>query len=82
MGNSLNRALGLALIVIGVGLAYWGYQIAETLPSQLSTKFSGTLPTEVITPLYRRCSLRGCRAVLNIKRVARHPAALKTRSEK
>jgi len=48
MGNSLNRALGLALIVIGVGLAYWGYQIAETLPSQLSTKFSGTLPTEVI----------------------------------
>jgi len=48
MGSSLNRALGLALLVVGIGLIYWGYQIAETLPNQLSTKVSGTLPTEVM----------------------------------
>jgi hypothetical protein len=48
MGNSVNRALGLALIVIGVGLAYWGYQISETLASQLSHTISGTLSNEVM----------------------------------
>jgi uncharacterized protein YjeT (DUF2065 family) len=48
MGNSVNRALGLALIVIGVGLAYWGFQISETLSSQLAEKISGTMSDEVM----------------------------------
>ncbi len=48
MGNSVTRALGLALIIIGIGLAYWGFQISETLASQLAEKISGTMPNEVM----------------------------------
>jgi hypothetical protein len=44
----MNKAIGLALIVIGVGLVYWGYQISETLPSQLPSTISGELPAEVM----------------------------------
>jgi hypothetical protein len=48
MGHSVNRAFGLALVVAGAGLAFWGYQISETLVAQLSHKISGTLPGEVM----------------------------------
>jgi len=44
----MNKAIGLALIVIGVGLAYWGYQISETVTSQLTSTISGSLPDEVM----------------------------------
>ena len=44
----MNKAIGLALLVIGVGLVYWGYQISETLTSQLTSTISGELPAEVM----------------------------------
>jgi hypothetical protein len=44
----MNRAIGLALVVVGIGLAWWGYQISETLTAQLATTFSGSLPDEVM----------------------------------
>jgi len=44
----VTKALGLALIVIGVGLAYWGHQISEGLASQLTQRISGSLPDEVM----------------------------------
>jgi len=44
----VTKALGLALIVIGIGLAYWGYEISETLTSQLTAKLSGKTPDEVL----------------------------------
>ena len=44
----ITRAIGLALLVVGVGLAYWGYQISETLTMQLSAKLTGSLPDEVM----------------------------------
>lgn len=46
--SATAKALGLALIVIGVGLAYWGHQISGTFSSQLSAKLSGTMPDEVM----------------------------------
>lgn len=47
--NSITtKALGLALLVIAAGLAYWGYQISETLTSQLTAKLSGSMPDPVM----------------------------------
>jgi hypothetical protein len=46
--SSLEKALGLALIVIGAGLAYWGYQISESLTSQVSSTITGSLPKDVM----------------------------------
>ena len=53
----MNKAIGLALIVIGVGLAYWGYQISETVTSQLTSTISGSLPAEV---MYRYIGRAAC----------------------
>lgn len=44
----VTKALGLALIIIGVGLAYWGFHLSETLAFKLSAKISGSLPDEVM----------------------------------
>lgn len=46
--SSLEKALGLALIVIGAGLAYWGYQMSESLSSQVSSTITGSLPKDVM----------------------------------
>lgn len=42
------KALGLALIVIGAGLTFWGYQMSESLSSQVSSTITGSLPKEVM----------------------------------
>ena len=55
----MNRAIGLALVVAGIGLAWWGYQISETLTAQLTTTFSGSLPDEV---MYRYIGGAACGA--------------------
>lgn len=44
----ITRALGLALVVAGIGLAYWGFQISETLTMQLTAKVTGSIPDEVM----------------------------------
>ena len=46
--DAVAKALGLALIVIGVGLAWWGYQISESLTVQVTTRLTGGLPDEVM----------------------------------
>jgi len=46
--SSVETALGLALIVIAAGLAWWGYQISETLTVQLTSTISGSLPDQVM----------------------------------
>lgn len=42
------QVVGLALLVIGAGLAYWGYQMSGSLASQLTRSVSGSLPDEVM----------------------------------
>jgi hypothetical protein len=44
----ITRAIGLALIIVGVGLAYWGFQISETLTMQFTAKVTGSMPDEVM----------------------------------
>ena len=51
MAKKLNAGLkvaGLALLVLGIGLAFWGYQLSGSLMSQLSKTVSGSMPDEVM----------------------------------
>jgi len=41
-----NKNIGIVLIVIGVALAVWGYNIYDSAGSQVSRAFSGDTPIE------------------------------------
>ena len=49
--NPLNRIVGLALLVIGIGLAIWAYQMSGSFGSQTKEAFSGT-PTDKVMLMY------------------------------
>lgn len=38
--------LGIILIIVGVALAYWGYEVYDSAGSQISRAFSGDAPIE------------------------------------
>ncbi len=51
MANSSNtglKALGLALVVLGIGLGFWGHQMAGSFASRLSSQLNGAMPNEVM----------------------------------
>lgn len=39
--TSTNKILGIALVVIGVGLAIWGFQLSESVGSQITEALTG-----------------------------------------
>ena len=41
-----NKSIGIILIIIGVALALWGYNVYDSVGSQLSRTFSGNAPIE------------------------------------
>jgi len=41
-----NKYIGIVLIIIGVVLAMWGYNIYDSAGSQVSRAFSGDAPIE------------------------------------
>lgn len=41
-----NKYIGIVLIIIGVALAVWGYNIYDSAGSQVSRAFSGDAPIE------------------------------------
>lgn len=40
--------IGIALMVIGAGLGYWGYEMSQAVGSQLSQAFTGSAGDEVM----------------------------------
>jgi hypothetical protein len=40
--------LGIALLVIGAGLVWWGYQLSDSIGSQLTETISGAMPDGVM----------------------------------
>jgi len=44
----IMKVIGIALIVIGAGLIYWGYQMSDSIASRLTESFSGSMPEEVM----------------------------------
>ena len=49
--NPLNRIIGLTLLVVGIGLAIWAYQMSGSLGSQIKEVISGT-PTDRVMLMY------------------------------
>ena len=45
------KILGLALVIIGIGLAFWGHQISGSIGSQISQTFTGS-HTDKVMMLY------------------------------
>jgi uncharacterized protein YjeT (DUF2065 family) len=43
-----RRIIGTALIVVGAGLLWWGYQLSDSIGSQLTETFTGSLPDAVM----------------------------------
>jgi uncharacterized membrane protein YidH (DUF202 family) len=41
-----NKLIGIALIVIGVALVAWGYNVYDSVGSQVSRTLSGDAPIE------------------------------------
>ena len=41
-----NKIIGIVLIIAGVALALWGYNIYDSAGSQVSRAFSGDAPLE------------------------------------
>jgi len=39
--TSTGKILGLALIVVGIGLAIWGYQLSQSVGSQITEVLTG-----------------------------------------
>ena len=51
MANSsmpVAKVAGLALIVVGIGLIVWGYQLSGSVTAELTQTVSGSLPDEVM----------------------------------
>ncbi|HEC12807.1 MAG TPA: DUF3185 family protein [Acidiferrobacteraceae bacterium] len=42
------KIIGIVLMVVGVGLAYWGYEISGSIGSQISQTFTGVATDEVM----------------------------------
>jgi uncharacterized membrane protein YidH (DUF202 family) len=41
-----NKIIGIVLVVVGVALALWGYDVFDSASSQISRAFSGDTPIE------------------------------------
>ena len=48
-GIPVPRILGIALLIIGAGLLWWGYQLSDSIVSQLTETISGSMPDKVMT---------------------------------
>jgi hypothetical protein len=46
-----KKIIGLILLVVGIGLAYWGYQMSGSVGSQLNQAFTGS-PTDKVMACY------------------------------
>lgn len=55
----MNKILGIILLVIGIGMTWWGYQLSTSVASQLSESLSGALPDAV---MYRYIGGAACAA--------------------
>jgi len=44
----VSKVLGIALIVLGAGLIFWGYQLSDSVAAQLTETISGAVPDDVM----------------------------------
>ncbi|MBT1450143.1 DUF3185 family protein [Glaciecola sp. XM2] len=41
-----NKYIGIVLIVVGIALGFWGYDVYDSAQSQITRAFSGDTPIE------------------------------------
>ena len=46
--KTLIRVIGLTLLIGGAGLAFWGYQLSDSLTAQVTRSLTGALPDAVM----------------------------------
>jgi hypothetical protein len=46
--QTVLKAVGLVLLVVGVGLVFWGYQMSGAVTAQLSRAITGAAPDGVM----------------------------------
>lgn len=44
-----TKVLGLALIILGIGLAIWGYQLSDSVGSQITEAVTGAETDKIMT---------------------------------
>jgi len=47
----MMKVIGIAMLVVGMGLAYWGYQISGSISSQITETMTGA-PKDKVMVLY------------------------------
>lgn len=47
--TTTTKILGLVLVVLGIGLAIWGYQLSESVGSQITQAVTGADTDKVMT---------------------------------
>ena len=47
--KTMTRIIGIALVVLGVGLAIWGFQLSESVGSQITQAVTGSDTDKVMT---------------------------------
>lgn len=47
--KSVAQIVGIALIVIGIGLAIWGYQLSDSISSEITEAITGSPKDRVMT---------------------------------
>jgi phosphate/sulfate permease len=47
--TSTTKILGIALVVIGLGLAFWGYRLSGSVGSQITQAVTGSDTDKVMT---------------------------------
>lgn len=46
---STTKIIGLVLLVVGIGAVIWGFQMSDSLDSQLTEAITGAEPDKVMT---------------------------------
>jgi hypothetical protein len=44
-----TKIIGIALVVIGIGLAFWGYRLSDDVGSRITHAFTGSYSDKVMT---------------------------------
>jgi hypothetical protein len=47
--ETTTKIMGLALVVLGIGLAIWGYQLSDSVGSQITEAVTGADTDKVMT---------------------------------
>lgn len=46
--NTMVKLVGMVLLIGGIGMVFWGYQMSGALASKLTKGITGALPDEVM----------------------------------